>query len=148
MRFIIPHAFLPSLWVSSANLFLSSNFLTLLPEVECKFDRGKGCPNQLDLHLRSEIISWRSTEMLEGTMGAWMMQTQNGRFKRGKCSNQGCGARKVRLCCGVPCAVLGVVWCLFLLLNSTFSQSDDDHPCMLFAPCSSTIVTHISMFIN
>lgn len=75
-----------------------------------------------------------------------MMQTQNGRFQRGKCSNQGCGARKVRLCCGVPCAVLGVVWCLFLLLNSTFSQSDDDHPCMLFAPCSSTIVTHISMF--
>lgn len=40
-----------------SNLFLSSNFLTLLAEVECKFDRGKGCPNQLDLHLRSEIIS-------------------------------------------------------------------------------------------
>ncbi|CAM6057407.1 unnamed protein product [Sphagnum tenellum] len=58
------------------------------------------------------------------------MQKRTGRSRhrgRRRVGRRGGTVSKLRLCYGVPCAVILLVWCLFLLLNPTFSHRDDDH---------------------
>ncbi|CAK9866918.1 unnamed protein product [Sphagnum jensenii] len=58
------------------------------------------------------------------------MQKRIGRSRhrgRRRVGRRGGTVSKLRLCYGVPCAVILLVWCLFLLLNPTFSHRDDDH---------------------